>query len=74
LTEDLAKYFIESGAQSREAILLYMNRNDAEVRTLFCTLIKEKLGETVSDKALIEDINKRLMVVISQPSTGTIAN
>jgi len=62
LTEELAKHFMESGAQSREALLLYMNRNDAEARALFCSLIKQALGETVSDLALLEDINKRLMV------------
>jgi hypothetical protein len=67
LTEDLAKHFIESGAQSREALLLYMNRNDSEDRALFCTLIGQALGQTASDIALIEDINKRLMVVSAIP-------
>jgi hypothetical protein len=62
LTEELAKFFIESGAQSREALLLYMNRNDAESRALFTSLIEQELGETVSDTALLKDINKRLMV------------
>lgn len=62
LTEELAKHFIEVGAQGREALLLYINRNDSEIRTLFCTLIEQALGETISDKALLEDINKRLMV------------
>jgi len=71
LTEVLAKHFMESGAQSREALLLYMNRNDAEARSLFCTLIKQELGETVSDLALIEDINKRLMVP-PPPESGTL--
>lgn len=67
LTEELAKHFIESGAQSREALLLYMNRNDSETRSLFCTLIKQAIGETVSDLALVDDINKRLMVDKSTP-------
>lgn len=62
LTEELAKYFIESGAQSREALLLYMNRNNSEVRALFCTLIEKTLGQTISDKTLLEDITNRLMV------------
>ena len=67
LTEDLAKHFMESGAQSREALLVYMNRNDSETRALFCSLIKQALGETVSDLALIEDITKRLTVTPGNP-------
>lgn len=62
LTQELAKHFIDSGAQTREALLVYMNRNNDEDRSLFCTLIKETLGETISDLALLEDINKRLTV------------
>ena len=62
LTQDLAKYFMESGAQSREALLLYMNRNEAEERALFVSLIEQQLGETASDIALLKDINKRLSV------------
>ena len=70
LTENLAKHFIESGAQSREALLLYMNRNEPENREVFCQLIKDALGETASDLALLVDIKKRLMTVATPaPST-----
>lgn len=73
LTEELAKHFIESGAQTREALLLYMNRNKSEERSLFCELIKKAMGKTASDIALIEDINKRLTVVAAaiDPSNST---
>lgn len=63
LTEELAKHFIESGAQCREALLLYMNRNQGEERALFCELIKKLMGQTKSDIALIDDITKRLMII-----------
>ncbi len=62
LTEELAKYFIETGAQSREALLLYMNRNTPEDRALFCQHITQTLGQTVSDLALLKDIHGRLMI------------
>lgn len=62
LTEGLVKHFIDSGAQTREALLQYMNRNSPEERALFTTLIKKALRETVSDLALIKDIQGRLMV------------
>ena len=68
LTEELAKHFIESGAQSREALLLYMNRNNPEDRSLFCEHIAQALGETVSDLALLKDIYGRLMVSIITPA------
>jgi len=72
LTEDLAKHFMESGAQSREALLLYINRNDDETRALFASLVEQKLGQTASDIALMEDINKRLMVTpIPKPELTT---
>lgn len=69
LTEELAKHFIESGAQSREALLVFMNRNVAEDRALFCELIKKLLGSTASDIALLEDINKRLTITAITPDT-----
>lgn len=71
-TEELAKHFIESGAQCREALLLYMNRNEAETRALFCTLIEKALGQTVSDKALMEDINNRLTVTKGRDEANPI--
>jgi hypothetical protein len=68
LTEELAKHFMESGAQSREALLVYMNRNDNEARALFCSLIEQALGQTISDVSLMDDINKRLMVTETKKS------
>jgi len=70
LTEELAKHFIETGAQSREALLLYMNRNEPEIRELFCSLIKDLLGETASDFTLMVDIRKRLST--HEPTPGTV--
>lgn len=77
LTEELSKHFIDSGAQTREALLVYMNRNDAESRSVFCELIKKTLGSTVSDVTLIEDITKRLMIVTTDnkpPEPNTDSN
>jgi hypothetical protein len=73
LTEDLSKYFIESASQTREALLLYMNRNQAEERALFTQLIEQKLGETVSDKALLDDIKDRLTVTPGIPGPQAMA-
>jgi hypothetical protein len=46
-----------------------MNRNDPEDRALFCELIAQALGETVSDLALLKDIHGRLMVSTITPTT-----
>ncbi len=72
LTEELAKHFIETGAQSREALLLYMNRNTSEDRALFCQHIAEALGETVSDLALLKEIHGRLQVASIPPTTTAL--
>ncbi len=72
LTEELAKHFIETGAQSREALLLYMNRNNPEDRALFCQLVAEALGETLSDIALLKEIHGRLSVAEIIPSTTAL--
>ena len=62
MTSNLADHFFEAQEQSRDAILQYMNRMDAEHSSLFAQMIKEKLGTTQSDQRLLEDIKKRLNV------------
>lgn len=62
LTSDLAEYFLKSPEQTRDNLLQFMNRMDKEHSALFTQLITEKVGSTVSDTRLVEDIKKRLSV------------
>lgn len=62
LTSNLADYFIDTKEQSRDSILQFMNRMDKEHSALFAEIIREKLGDTASDRKLIEDVSKRLNV------------
>lgn len=62
LTQNLAEFFIETTEQSRNSLLQFMNRMDSEHSSLFAHILMEKLGDTVSDKRLIEDVKKRLSV------------
>lgn len=55
-----ADHFIKSPEQTRDNLLIYMNRMDAEYRSLFIENIKEALGSTIADLNLIEDISNRL--------------
>lgn len=71
LTADLADHFIDTQEQSRDAILQFMNRMDPEHASLFAEIVKEKIGDTSSDRALIASIKKRLNVTIID-STKTI--
>lgn len=67
LTADLAEHFLDTQDQSRDAILQYMNRMDKEHSALFAQIIAEKLGDTVSDRALVDSIKKRLKVQLLDP-------
>lgn len=70
LVADLADFFIGAQDPSRDAILIYMNRLEAEQASLFVQTIKEKIGDTATDRRLIDSIKKRLNVTdISVPST-----
>lgn len=62
LTSNLAEYFIGTQEQSRDAILVFMNRMDSEHSALFAEIIAENLGSSASDIRLIEDVKKRLNV------------
>jgi hypothetical protein len=62
VSADLAEHFIGTQEQSREALIVYMNRMGGEERALFVQTIVEKLGDTQSDQRLISDIKKRLNV------------
>jgi len=68
LTADLAEHFIDTQEQSRDAILQYMNRMDREHAGLFAQIIAEKIGDTASDRRLIDDIKKRLKVQLLDPA------
>ena len=62
LTSSLSKYFIEAPEQSRDKILQFMNRMDAENAALFTEQISEHLGASASDQQLVDEIKKRLNV------------
>lgn len=62
LTASLAEYFESAQDQSREALLTFMNRMDAESRALFTAILKERLGQTQSDQRMLNDVKSRLKV------------
>lgn len=63
LTADLAEHFIDTQEQSRDAILVFINRMaDTEHSALFVQILVDNLGSTQSDKRLINDVSKRLAV------------
>lgn len=62
LTEDLVKYFIDSDDQTRDKVMCYINRIGGEYNELFYTRIKQNLGETPSDKKMLDAIGKRLNI------------
>ena len=68
LTADLAEHFIDTQEQSRDAILQYMNRMDKEHASLFAQIVAEKLGDTMSDRNLVDSIKKRLKVQLLDPA------
>lgn len=62
LVSDLADFFIGTQDQSRDAILQYMNRMEPEQCALFAQIMVEKLGDTPTDRRMIDNIKKRLGV------------
>lgn len=72
LTADLADHFLDTQDQSRDAILQYMNRMDNEHAALFVQMITEKLGQTVSDLRMIENVKKRLNVTLLDPTKPVV--
>lgn len=77
LTSTLADFFIESPEASRDGILQFMNRMDGEHSALFAQILVEKLGQTASDKRLVDEVKKRLDVKeidIPQPATDEELN
>ena len=65
LMGQLAAYFMESDAQTRDNVLIYVNRVggvDGEYSELFLSLIKNKLKETPSDKRLLSMLYERLSI------------
>jgi AAA domain (dynein-related subfamily) len=68
LTSDLVDFFIDNGDQTRDSLLTYMNRLGGEYSSLFTQMVSEKIGDTQSDRRLIENIKKRLKVDDLDPS------
>lgn len=62
LTADLAEFWIGTQEQSRDAILIYMNRMDPEQASLFVQTISDRLGDTPTDRRMIKTIKDRLGV------------
>lgn len=69
LTEDLAKFFVESDTQTRDSIMSYINRMGGENAQMFYVHIQSKLGQTPSDKKLLDSIMRRLNI---DPLLGTV--
>ena len=62
LMGDLVSYFIESDSQTRDNLLVYVNRIGGEYSELFMSEIKGKLKETPSDKRLLAETYERLSI------------
>lgn len=62
LSKDLAKFFLESDTQSRDAVLCYMNRMGGEHGAYFYKVIKDNIGTTNSDLNLLQNLEKRLKI------------
>jgi len=68
LMTDLAKFFLESDSQSRDSILIYVNRIGGEYSELFLSEIGTKMKDTPSDKKLMTMTAERLNI---DPLLGT---
>lgn len=68
LTTELAKFYLESDSQSRDAVLSYINRVGGEFTELFFNTLKKSMGNTPSDMKLLDMIQKRLSI---DPLLGT---
>ena len=62
MTSQLSEFFIKADEQSRDAVLCYMNRISGEYAELFLQQIKNSLGTTSSDRAMIDKVGKRLSI------------
>lgn len=62
LTTDLSKYFLESDSQSRDSVLSYINRMGGDHTELFYNSIRKSMGDTPSDKRMLDQIAKRLNI------------
>ncbi|CBW47012.1 N4 gp24-like protein [Roseovarius Plymouth podovirus 1] len=68
LMNDLSKFFMESDSQTRDNVLIYVNRVGGEYSELFLNEIKGKLKETPSDQRLLTETAQRLNI---DPLLGT---
>lgn len=68
LMDDLAKHFVESDDQTRDSLLIYINRVGGEYSELFLSHIKTKMGDTPREKRLITETSERLNI---DPLLGT---
>lgn len=62
LVVDLGKYFTESDNQTRDNVLIYINRIGGEYSELFLSEIKKRLGTTQSDVKLLTQVGQRLNI------------
>lgn len=62
LMANCAEHFLKSEDQTRDNLLIYINRVGGEYSELFLSEIKGKLGETPSDKRLLQDTSERLNI------------
>lgn len=72
LMNDLAKYFMESDSQTRDNVMIYVNRVGGEYSELFLSEIKGKLKETPSDKRLLQEISERLNIDPLLGASGSV--
>ena len=62
LMTNCAEHFLKSEDQTRDNLLIYINRVGGEYSELFLSEIKGKLGETPSDKRLLQETSERLNI------------
>lgn len=62
LMTNCAEHFLKSEEQTRDNLLIYINRVGGEYSELFLSEIKGKLGDTPSDKRLLEQTSERLNI------------
>lgn len=70
ITAQLAEHFADSKDQSRDNILQYINRMDAEYGELFHQMIKEKLGQGATAKRMVEKVGEVLGVTLMPKKIG----
>ena len=68
LMTDLGKFFLESDSQTRDSVLIYVNRVGGEYSELFLSEVSSKLKDTPSDKKLMTMTAERLNI---DPLLGT---